>query len=66
MKKIDRVMVATVLLGFGVVGDDNPVPPTSPDAGGKRFGPDTWCRQAARVGRLNESNPLRSTSTRWT
>jgi peptide/nickel transport system substrate-binding protein len=30
---IDRQqMVNTVLLGYGVVGDDNPVPPTSPDA----------------------------------
>jgi peptide/nickel transport system substrate-binding protein len=30
---VDRKqMVATVLQGYGVVGDDNPVPPTSPDA----------------------------------
>lgn len=30
---IDRnQMVQTVLQGYGVVGDDNPVPPTSPDA----------------------------------
>jgi peptide/nickel transport system substrate-binding protein len=32
-KVVDRQeMVNTVLLGYGVVGDDNPVPPTSPDA----------------------------------
>jgi peptide/nickel transport system substrate-binding protein len=32
-KVIDREqMVKTALLGYGVVGDDNPVPPTSPDA----------------------------------
>jgi peptide/nickel transport system substrate-binding protein len=30
---VDRKqMVQTALLGYGVVGDDNPVPPTSPDA----------------------------------
>jgi len=30
---IDRqAMVDTALLGFGVIGDDNPIPPTSPDA----------------------------------
>jgi peptide/nickel transport system substrate-binding protein len=30
---VDReAMVNTVLLGFGTVGNDNPVPPTSPDA----------------------------------
>lgn len=32
-KVVDRKeMVKTVLLGYGVVGDDNPVPPSSPDA----------------------------------
>jgi peptide/nickel transport system substrate-binding protein len=30
---VDRKqMVQTALLGYGVVGDDNPIPPTSPDA----------------------------------
>jgi peptide/nickel transport system substrate-binding protein len=32
-KVVDRKqMVETALLGYGVVGDDNPVPPSSPDA----------------------------------
>ena len=39
---IDRKqMVDTALLGYGVIGDDNPVPPTSPDAWRKTVpGPD--------------------------
>ena len=32
-KVVDREqIVQTALLGYGVVGDDNPVPPSSPDA----------------------------------
>jgi peptide/nickel transport system substrate-binding protein len=61
-KVIDRKqMVATVLLGYGVVGDDNPVPPSSPDAWRKNVpGPDVAgaVKLLASAG-YTESNPLK-------
>ena len=59
---VDRKqMVATVLLGYGVVGDDNPIPPTSPDAWRHTVpGPDVpgAIKLLASAG-YNASNPLK-------
>jgi peptide/nickel transport system substrate-binding protein len=61
-KVVDRQqMVDTVLLGYGVVGDDNPVPPTSPDAWRHKVpGPDVQgaIKLLAAAG-YNSSNPLK-------
>jgi peptide/nickel transport system substrate-binding protein len=61
-KVVDREqMVKTVLLGYGVVGDDNPVPPTSPDAWRKTVpGPDVAgaIKLLAAAG-YNKSHPLK-------
>jgi peptide/nickel transport system substrate-binding protein len=61
-KVVDREqMVKTVLLGYGVVGDDNPVPPTSPDAWRHKVpGPDVpgAIKLLAAAG-YNASNPLK-------
>jgi peptide/nickel transport system substrate-binding protein len=59
---IDRKqMVDTALLGYGVVGDDNPVPPSSPDAWRKTVpGPDVAgaVKLLASAG-YSASNPLK-------
>ncbi len=61
-KVVDREqMVATVLLGYGIVGDDNPVAPSTPDAWRKTVpGPDVpgAIKLLESVG-YNAANPLK-------
>lgn len=61
-KVVDRKqIVANALLGYGIVGDDNPIPPTSPDSWRRTVpGPDVaGARRLLASAGYNESNPLR-------